>query len=236
MKYPSIENLYSAVIDEKGRPTSRGPENGFQLEAFGQIAKWNVEEKLDGTNVRIVFEENGFENRDADTWSLTFRGRTDKAVLPGGLQSWLQDRVEHLSLWDAFARPVPVTDVHGEKQDLERTCVSPIILYGEGIGPKIQAAGAGYGGVQRFVLFDVLIGNTWLRRDDVEGVADTLGLEVAPLLLQNVGLDQARGAVHSAMMQTMNEHIEGVVLKTDPPLYDSRGRRVMAKYKVRDLG
>jgi hypothetical protein len=226
VKYPSIENLY-ASNGEQNKDIRRGPEYGFSRESFRQIARWNVEEKLDGTNVRVLLT-----GGDGPDHAIRYAGRTDNGQLPPRLLEWLGLNLPVWKVFMAFAKP---------SQEHDHDVAPDVILYGEGIGPKIQKAGAGYGGEQRMVLLDVLVGagegrrGHWLRRSSVEEVAWKLGIEVVPLLSWDVDLETAKTYVSEASMQQSDEHIEGIVCKADPPLFDSRGSRVQFKYKIRDL-
>src|SRR5260221_3416716 len=48
---------------------------------FGNIRKWHVEEKVDGTNIRIIYRDG----------NVSFAGRTKDAQLPPHLLKYLQD-------------------------------------------------------------------------------------------------------------------------------------------------
>lgn len=228
MKYASIENLYKAEVDEKGHPLSRGPQHGFSQEAFGQVGRWLVLEKVDGMNVRVILTSTA-EGRE-----VTFHGRTDKAALPGDLLDYLRRTFTVELLERAVGR------VDAETGELELPPVT--VLYGEGYGAGIQKAGRHYRPDKGFILFDVLLAGEdwryWWRFDQVIEAADVLDVSHVPVLARDATLDEACQLVRtSALLRTSEaeEHVEGVVLRTDPYLFDGRGNRVIAKYKVRDL-
>jgi hypothetical protein len=114
---------------------------------------WVFTEKVDGTNIRVIFDETG----------ISFGGRTDAAQIQTSLLTRLQDRFQNEE--ETFAAKFP----HGA------------VLYGEGYGAKIQKGGGNYRQDQDFVLFDVKIGDWWLQRSDVEDIGRSLGLDVVPI-------------------------------------------------------
>lgn len=68
ISYPKIQNLF------KFDPATKGRTNEFTCEEFRYLQNnlWWCTEKVDGTNVRLIFD---------DTGQLEIRGRTDKARL-----------------------------------------------------------------------------------------------------------------------------------------------------------
>lgn len=208
MEYPKTENLYASSEDHR----SRGPEYGYKAPGADQIAKWLVTEKVDGTNMRVIFEPNSSP-------SVKILGRSDRANVHPDLYRHMADTFTDAKLCEAFP------DVDGI-----------VILYGEGFGPGIQKAGVAYGGDKRFSLFDVKVGDWWLSWANVCDVARKLDIPTVPLLAADVDLETAKALVHtSELLPAGSEHIEGIVCRTDPYLFDQRGKRVMFKYKVRDL-
>lgn len=228
MKYPSIQNLYASNgIDGKGRES--GPEFGFSNPAFGQIANWVVTEKVDGTNIRVILDNtttlvssDGQGNTRWDVPHVEVRGRTDNANLPADLLFGIQKWATLDTLRACF------DDGTGEIPD-------HVTLYGEGFGPGIQKAGQAYGGNKRFILFDVKVGEWWLNWDSVKDIANKLGVPHVTQLGW-CSLEEAKARVReSSLLPQGSEHIEGIVCRTDPYLFDQWGNRVMFKYKIRDL-
>ena len=144
----------------------RDPENRFKtlLEgefsmpefAFLQDNLWVFTEKVDGTNIRVIF--------DGDE-GIRFGGKTDNAQIPVPLMNRLNEKF--LPLVGRFG------EVFGDTE---------VCLYGEGYGAKIQKGGGNYGASQDFVLFDVKIGDWWLERVNVEDIATKFGIDVVPIL------------------------------------------------------
>lgn len=229
-EYPKIENLY-ASNGERGAGYRRGPEFGFKLPAVEQISKWLVLEKVDGMNIRVIFEAG---NGAAPT--LRFAGRTDKANLPGDLVAYLEETFTIDRMIRTFGH------THEEQPDVWHIPES-VVLFGEGFGPGIQKAGQAYaditGGAKRFILFDALVDRRWwLSWDNIVDVAQKLFVAHVPVLARDADLDMIDMIVsdrESLLQLPGGEHVEGVVARTDPYLFDARGQRVMFKHKVRDL-
>jgi ATP-dependent RNA circularization protein (DNA/RNA ligase family) len=148
-----------------------------------------------------------------DGYHVRFGGKTDAAQIPATLFARLQEMFPV----EKFASFEP-----------------PVTLYGEGYGAKIQKGGGNYRSDQSFVLFDVRVGSWWLLRQDVEDIAQRMGLEIAPIL--------GRGTIDDAIALTKNGfnsnwgpfRAEGIVMRPEVPLYTRRGERIITKLKMKD--
>lgn len=173
---------------------------------------WVFDEKVDGTNIRIGYNSGG---------SLSFGGRTDAAQIPATLFKTLTEMFTVDRLKEAFPGAAVGTD---------------ITLYGEGYGAKIQKGGGDYiPDGQSFILFDVRIGDWWLRREDVEEVAAKLGIKVAPIVAEGTiqaGIDLCTYGFGS---QLRNTPPEGIVLRPKVPLFARNGERIITKLKLVDF-
>ncbi len=92
---------------------------------------WICTEKIDGTNIGIVW----------DGHRVTYQGRTETAQIPAHLMTKL------LELFGGDVNEQLFEQKFGE---------TPVILFGEGYGAKIQNGGA-YRSDVSFILFDVYI-------------------------------------------------------------------------------
>lgn len=259
-KYPKIDSLYTR--DEKFKITDeiRRPE-------FLVPREWFVTEKIDGTNIRISLErEMNLDNPSGEEWVMRINGRNDNSQIPPNLLRHLQETftLEGLKyLWRGKSDckicgghghtniAVKMVGVNGVVEDgySKCNCYSPypITLYGEGYGGGIQKGGHEYtskikGGAVSFRLFDVLVGDTWLRRLDVENVAAKLGIKTVPLwaeqaLLPDIVKSVQNGIASNVAYEEGTEgHVsEGVVAFTAEPLYNNRGQRLMFKLKSEDF-
>lgn len=209
--YPKIETLFAR--DEKFRVIP----DRFRCREFEVVNSWHVEEKIDGTNIRVAL-------RPDDT--VFVGGRTDDAQMAPALYDCLRATFPADRLMPAF-----------------REKGNPLaVLFGEGYGPKIQKGG-GYSDRIRFRLFDVLIvndeGRWWLARQDVATIAMRLGVEHAPLLGISLTTEQAVEMVRGRSCIDDEGGTgcdrEGIIARADPLLLDRMGHRVMWKLKAKDF-
>lgn len=111
---------------------------------------------------------------------------------------------------------------------------SDVILFGEGYGPKIQNGGT-YRDDVSFILFDVQIGDTWLKRESVEDIAKTFGIDVVPIIFTG-NLQQAIDYVKTKPKSTIGiANMEGLVGRPAVEMRDRMGKRVIVKIKVCDF-
>lgn len=172
---------------------------------------WIWTEKVDGTNIRIHW----------DGHNITFGGRTERAQIPADLMNYLNRTFLNEETEQLFEQKFGETEV---------------TLYGEGYGPKIQKGGGLYRDDVSFILFDVLCGGWWLRRDDVEDIAQTFGIDVVPVV--GIGpLGSAIDYVAKAPASLLSEKapMEGIVARPVVELFDRAGRRLVVKIKTRDF-
>ena len=277
-QYPKIDSLYERDEDFKVDTTKiRRPE-------FSIPREWLVTEKIHGCNIRVSLELTpicacGDNNVCSDCtkreWVMRFNGRKENSQMPTNLIAYLQDTftLDGLkSLWrckksceqcgGVGEQPVSNNSLTGYKGMIQCPNLEPypITLYGEGYGGGIQKGGSEYtsktkGGAVSFRLFDVLVGETWLRRDDVEDVAMNLNIRTVPLLLvpdyaspggvvgstrpvlSNV-VDFVHSGIKSIVAQeegTEGHQAEGIVAFTEEPLYNNRGQRLQFKLKTADF-
>lgn len=170
---------------------------------------WQFTEKVDGTNIRV----------DWDGKEVIFGGRTDNAQIPNGVINRLNELF--------YSTPA-------KKRLREVFPDGGVTLYGEGYGAKIQSGG-NYKQEQDFVLFDVLVGDYWLERHNVEDVASKLLLDVVPVVGSGT-LYEAIELVKNGMQSKWgNFEAEGIVARPSVELTTRRGGRIIAKIKARDF-
>ena len=113
---------------------------------------------------------------------------------------------------------------------------TPMILYGEGYGYKIQKGGD-YRSDVSFILFDVYqpTNDIWLKREAVEDIAKKFNIDVVPFIMRGTIEDAVR-LVKSKPMSTIGKaKMEGVVGRPLVELKDRLGKRVIIKVKVNDF-
>lgn len=172
---------------------------------------WQFTEKVDGTNIRVYW----------DGHRVTFGGRTDNAMIPAHLINKLND---------LFGGEV------NEQLFEQKFGDTPVELFGEGYGPKIQSGGA-YRDDVDFILFDVMIKDTYLKRESVEDIANYFGINIVPVVLEGTiqdGIDYVMNNLKSTIAVNGAE-LEGVVGRPKVEVLDRLGRRVIVKIKRRDF-
>lgn len=147
-EYIKIETLFNRREDGSKKLI----EGDFRNETveFLKDLPWQFSEKIDGTNIQIRW----------DGHKVWYGGRTERASIPSHLMNKLIELFGSSDTEQLFEQKFGETEV---------------ILYGEGYGTKIQC-GESYRKDVSFILFDVLIGNIWLKRESVEDIARALGL------------------------------------------------------------
>ena len=184
--------------------------------------KWECTEKIDGTNIRIELESSG---NSEDGIIMSFKGRTDKAVIPEHLLTklnWLFDR----------ERLMEVLNITDETQNCN------ITLYGEGYGAKIQKGGNYISNDVNFILFDVKIGKWWLDRESIKDIADKLGINAVPLMGYMTipeAIEYVKKGFKSTIAENKDYDAEGLVLKAPYGLLKRDGERLITKIKTVDF-
>lgn len=172
-------------------------------------AQWVFTEKVDGTNIRVYW--------DHVAKHVTLAGRTDRAQIP----SFLLTKLQELFPVDLFVETYPETSM---------------CLYGEGYGAKIQKGGGNYipGGVS-FILFDVMVNNCWLERDDVNIMANRLRINSVPIVGIGTLLQAIEVVRNGYISRLRNTPPEGLVLRPETELCNRRGERIITKIKLKDF-
>ena len=205
--YHKIQTIYKRNPATKFKTILEGE---FALPEFEYLAhnEWELTEKVDGTNIRIIF----------DRWVLSFKGKTDNAQISPFLENKLRE---------TFVPRLPL---------LEEMFPQGCCLYGEGFGNKIQAAGKNYiPDGQDFVLFDVRVGDWWLERDAVYQVADDLAIPRVPVV-EYGNLWDATELVRAGFNSAWgNFTAEGVIARPTTSLFSRNGNRIIAKLKYKDF-
>lgn len=207
MEYPKINTLF-----ERNKSTFVVDPSTLKASVLGTIKEWDVTEKIDGTNIRVMLSLSG---------EVSFGGRTNTAQIPGDLVQYLVKTFQQETLRAALWLDSTPTEA---------------VLYGEGYGPGIQKGGGFYRDNKGFILFDVLIGGKWwLDRKAVNGVANKLGIDVVPYL-GRMTIDQIVELVRVPFQSKLGTAIaEGVVARPIETLYDKRQERIIIKLKTKDF-
>lgn len=207
-EYHKIETVYER--DMAG--SKKLIEGLFHNEAVDFLANniWIFTEKIDGANIRVHWDGHNVE----------FAGRMDKTEIPNKLLYKLEEIFCNNETEELFEQ------IFGDKD---------VILFGEGYGSKIQKVGSLYREDVGFILFDVMIGDNFLSRDNVESIARTFNLEVVPIIMRGT-IDEAVGFVKRKPKSRIGTApMEGLVGRPSVELKDRSGERIIVKIKARDF-
>jgi len=172
------------------------------------------------------FAKHEFEYLSVNDWTYTEKvDGTNIRVYLGDMEPEFKGKTDRANL-----HPLLVEALQG----MFPGPADPMVLYGEGYGPKIQSGGK-YRETQSFVLFDVFCGGLWLERTNVEDIASQLSIPVVPVIGKGSLFDMVdlvRGGFKS---QWGNFMAEGSVARPVIELMNRRGERVITKLKHRDF-
>lgn len=170
--------------------------------------KWECTEKIDGTSLKVFW----------DGEKITFGRKSEKA-----------DQIPK----DLFSKLNEIFSVSRFEEMFEKT---PLLLFGEGYGNRIQKVGKDYipNGVD-FILFDCYIKEHWLQRENLIQVSKGLNLEVVPLV-GTLTLEEAIFRVRSGFDSGLGTaQAEGLILKTPDGLLNRSKNRIITKLKTKDF-
>lgn len=206
--YEKIETIYARDIDG----TKKLIPGKFRNETveFLKDNKWIWTEKVDGTQVRVLW----------DGHNVTFGGRTERSQMPVPLVNRLNE------LFGGEQNAQVFEQMFGERE---------VLLFGEGYGAKIQNGGAYIPDGVDFIMFDLLINDNYQSRENVEGCAKALGIKVVPIVGEGT-LEEAVEFVKGHPQSTMGScEMEGVVCRPTIELRDRCGNRMIVKIKWNDF-
>lgn len=196
--------------------------NGWAKPEFEYLKNniWTGTEKIDGTNIRIIWNGNNVE----------FKGKTDNAIIPNHL-------IEKLSTIFTIEK---MEEVFQQKRNSNGNLQNQIVcMYGEGYGHKIQNGGNYLQNDVNFILFDIKIGNWWLLRDSLENIANKLNIPIVPIVFSGTlleAIEMTKNGFTSTIAQNKEYIAEGLVLKPKGiELYNRKGERIITKIKHKDF-
>lgn len=209
VKFQKIETIFNRATDGSKKLI----EGSYQNEVVEYLAEntWVCTEKIDGTNVGIVW----------DGYTVHFQGRSESSSLPGKLVGYLMGIFLSDEVQELFEQKF------GEMK---------VVLFGEGYGAGIQK-GKAYRNDISFILFDVYLPekDLWLKRDAIEDVAQTFNIDAVPIILTGT-LQEAVEFVKSQPDSTIGTaKMEGLVCKPQQEVRDRMGKRIVVKVKYKDF-
>lgn len=209
-EYTKIETIFER--DMEG--TKKLIEGKYRNETveFLKDNRWIGTEKIDGTNVGIVW----------DGHKVSYQGRTERAQIPTHLMNKL------IEMFGGTVNEEVFEQKFGEMN---------VILFGEGYGAKIQKGGGNYRSDVSFILFDVYLpeSNLWLKRDAVEDIAKTFGIDAVPIVYEGDIAGAVEFVKRNPKSTIGTADMEGIVCKPAVDMLDRMGRRLVVKIKVCDF-
>ena len=207
-EYHKIENIFERDM-EGTKKLIEGAYRNPTVE-YLRNCEWIFTEKIDGTNIRICWIGH----------KVSFRGRTDNAQIHKDLYTRLEE------LFGGDINEQLFEQKFGDKE---------VTLYGEGYGVGIQAVGKDYLDHKDFILFDVLVGDTWLSQESVEEIAKAFYVPTAPVILKGT-LADAVEYVKTFPQSTIGTcEMEGVIGRPAYGVKDNTGKRIIVKIKCCDF-
>ncbi len=225
-EYPKIQSIYKRDLEKTSKTFNKFLEGQWSLPEFEYLAnnQWEWTEKIDGTNIRVIWfpkgTGEGYEPLSQGHYvndAVLFRGKTDNADIPKFLFAKLQEMFPAEKIREIF----PDT---------------PLCLYGEGYGAKIQKGHTYIPNGVSFILFDVWIKGWWLKRLDVQDAATKLGIDVVPIKDYCTIPEAIELYVRNGFKSKWGDFLaEGLVGKPIVELKDRRGDRILTKLKTKDF-
>ena len=212
-EYPKINSIF-----KRDKKTSKFiiPEWTLPEFEYLRLNRWVWTEKINGTNIRVKWWSQ-LDDLVEEYPFVEFDGKTDETQMHTSLIKKLQRTFVEKRLLKAFPDPVNVC------------------LYGKGYGAKIEKGGGNYRPDVDFILFDVKIKEWWLRREDVEDIAQKLEIDVVPIIGEGT-LWEAIEMTKKGFNSTFGDFLaEGMVLQPKVDLMLRNGGRVITKLKYKDF-
>lgn len=180
--------------------------------------KWKWYEKIDGTNMSFYLYKNGY------TYDFGIHGKTESANIPAHLQNKMYSLLDEDKLVKYFSK-----DGELPKEDIE--------IFGEGYGMKIQKGGNYIKDGVDFIVFDIRIGNWWLKQEDVDKIASDLGLKRVPYIGEMTiaeAEEYVKKGFKSKIAENKDYDAEGLVGHAPMDLRKRNGDRILVKIKTCD--
>lgn len=209
-EYHKIQTVYKRDPETKHKTLLEGE---FSIPEFEYLRnnEWIWTEKVDGTNLRVMY--NGT--------SISFGGKTDNAQIPNQLVNNLNSHF--------LPKIYLFKETFGEDYNIS------VCFYLEGYGAKIQKGGGNYRSDQWFVLFDIRIGDWWLNREVVEGLAIKFELDTVPIIGKGTLYDMIEKTRQGFKSQWGDFIAEGIVARPSVELFSRKGDRIITKIKHKDF-
>lgn len=210
-EYPKIPTIFERQEDG----SKLLDETKFSRESLEYLKDntWLGTEKLDGTNIGIVW----------DGHKVHIQGRTEDSSFSALQFEYLMEKFGGGDNEELFEQNF------GEK---------PVVFYGELVGKGVQACGGCYcPDGYRFIMFDIYFpgSHVWADKAALLSFSDMFGVEYTKPVISGT-LEACVNFVKNMPKSTYgNLLMEGIVARPYIEMFDNRGRRVITKIKVCDF-
>lgn len=229
MEYFKINSLYKREgwYFEEGKKDSPSYKKGKQsliigdyaCPEFASIKQWRVDEKVDGTNIRLIFMK-----KDGQFLLPSICGRSADSMIPPHLLKHLQD----IATWDNFNRAFA---------DLVNSPDFSVCIFGEGYGPRIQSCGGNYRKDAGFIIFDIRVNHWWMTKESVKDISEKFGVPVVPdlgVMTETEIVEFVKSKPMSRCSKTP-QVMEGIVARSDPLMLFRNGQPMIFKLKCKEF-
>lgn len=212
--FPKINTLF-----KRDKHTFNVIVGDFTRPEFQEHNDWLINEKLDGSNISIAAD------RDSNgEVTVTWRGRTERAQFHKEAVTHLQQRCD--DWYEPLSRILHDNDL------------DTLEFFGELIGPKIQK-GSIYTDVVTTKFYDIRVQKRlWLPWDAVLDYREILGYDVPYHEYgATIGgiVEACREGFETFEDQGTGGTAEGLICKTNIPLYNNANKRLIFKLKHVDF-
>ena len=219
-RYPKTPNIFKRDETTHKLMPHQWREPEFEYLKNNQ---WHFTEKLDGTNMRLIYNPESIRTKHEDCPSgFSLWGRSDGATVHGNLKTWAEQ-------WSAEMMHVAVEVFHG---------VHPVCIYGEGVGAGIQKGGDQYGATH-FRAFAIKVGDWWLQQPDVDDICRSLHLRQVPHIMTGTlmdGVAMVKKGLRTMIGSEPGTHFaEGLIGVPDCQLLNPSGERIICKITHKDI-
>ena len=215
-EYHKIQTVFFRDMENNSKRLLEGQWSKPEFNLLRNI-EWVCTEKIDGTNIRILWD--GFQ--------VEFKGKTDRADIPKHLLNYLKETFTIEKMEKEFGKN------YNEEDEKIKVC-----LYGEGFGYKIQKGSNYLGNNVSFILFDIKVGHWWLKREDIEKIANNLQIEIVTIIgimTLREAIEYVRKGFKSTIAQNKDYEAEGLICKPKEELFARNGERIITKIKTCDF-
>ncbi len=225
-KYPKIQTLWERNSNWKVISGKLNP----KLEALKNIRKFILTEKYDGTNLGIVITpEKEVYVRKRSTIIARWLGFNSGDILARFVT--IDQNLNNIKYYLNCFKNIDFNSILKWFEDRK----SLITIFGEGVGKKIQKHSEVYTDDYDFRVFDIKCGNSffdWKSLTEFCEETRTKHVAYCPFLGDDIIKWDWEEELEEA---NKDKYFEGYVIRSEPPLLNQYGARMMFKIKLKDF-